>query len=259
MEEVAKAIWYDTPKPLRQVKAINRNKCYLKVTRPYLMRDGSKERGEVQVHPDPRVQAVLATARENELIQAIDRARLIWGEPKDVYILCDIPLPGVEIDRLVSWDVLRGAEELSQALAAQTARGKRALPLTPRWLAKHFPEKWKTEKAAERWLEYSPEITDLRKNPQLANKTLLLGKWGFFENAPENNGLEGSPPFTGSRSGEINLIEYRLPGQKRWSSALVWHEAPGAALAQVLGAAEVGLSWRPLAIGGANPSGKRAA
>jgi hypothetical protein len=47
------------------------------------MRDGSKERGEVMVHPDPRVQAVLTTVRENELIQALDRARLIWGEPKD--------------------------------------------------------------------------------------------------------------------------------------------------------------------------------
>jgi hypothetical protein len=139
MEELAKAIWYDAAKPLGLVKAINGNKFYRKGSKPYLMRDGSKERGEVMVHPDPRVQAVLTATREHELIQAIDRARLIWGEPKAVYILCDIPLPGVEIDRLVPWDVLRGADRLGRAIAELAARGKRALPLSARWLATTFP------------------------------------------------------------------------------------------------------------------------
>jgi hypothetical protein len=171
MEELAKAIWYDAAKPLGLVKAINGNKFYRKESKPYRMRDGSKERGEVMVHPDPRVQAVLTATREHELIQAIDRARLIWGEPKDVYILCDIPLPGVEIDRLVPWDVLRGADRLGRAIAELAARGKRALPLSARWLATTFPapDMWQTEKAAERWLENSSEIKDLRKNPHLSN------------------------------------------------------------------------------------------
>jgi hypothetical protein len=65
MEEVAKAIWYDTDKPLRLVKPVNGNKYYLKVTRPYLMRDGSSRHGEVMVHPDVRVQAVLTATREH--------------------------------------------------------------------------------------------------------------------------------------------------------------------------------------------------
>lgn len=177
MEAVAKAIWYDTDKPLR----LSTDGYYLKVLRPYLMLDGSKVRGEVMVHRDPRVQAVPTACRENELIQALDRARLIWGKPKVVYILCDIPLPGVEIDRLVPWDVLRGADRLSKAIDAQAARGKRALPLSARQLAKTFPEPgmWETEKAAERWLENSPEIKDLRKNPHLSNRLFLLGNGGF--------------------------------------------------------------------------------
>jgi hypothetical protein len=86
MEELAKAIWFDAAKPLRLVKPVKGKRYYLEVTRPYLMRDGSKKRGTVMVHPDPRVQAALTATREHELIQAIDRARLIWGEPKDVYI-----------------------------------------------------------------------------------------------------------------------------------------------------------------------------
>jgi hypothetical protein len=224
MEELAKAIWYDTDKPLRLVKPVKGSRYYLEVSRPYLMRDGSKERGEVMTHPDPRVQAVLTAVRENELIQALDRARLIWGEPKDVYILCDIPLPGVEIDRLVPWDVLRGADRLNRAIEAQEARGKRALPLSARWLFETFPDPdmWQTEKAAERWLESSPEIKDLRKNPRLSNIDLLLGKRGF-------------------------LAEYRLPGQKRWSVALVWDDdRPGAAMAASLGIQEAELIWRRL-------------
>ena len=41
------------------------------------------------------------------------------------------------------------------------------------------------------------------------------------------------------------LTEYRLPGQKRWSQALVWAETnPGAALADALEIPEVELIWR---------------
>jgi hypothetical protein len=116
IEEIAKAFWYDTVKALRLIKSIKGTKHYREAERPYLMRDGSEVNGRVQMHPDPRCQAVLAMSRENEMVQALDRARLIWGEPKDIFILCDIPLPGVEIDRLVPWDILRGADRLSRAI-----------------------------------------------------------------------------------------------------------------------------------------------
>jgi hypothetical protein len=111
-------------------------------------------------------------------------------------------------------------------------RGERALPLSSSWLATTFPDPdmWQTEKAAERWLENSAEIKDLRKNPHLSNKDILLGKWGF-------------------------LAEYRLPGQKRWSQALVWDDAaPGSALADVLGITEGELIWRPVPVPSAAPS-----
>jgi hypothetical protein len=66
MEEQAKAVWYDAPEPLRLVKPVKGGRYYLKVSRPYRMRDGSKERSEVMVHPDPRVQAVLTATRRTD-------------------------------------------------------------------------------------------------------------------------------------------------------------------------------------------------
>jgi hypothetical protein len=41
------------------------------------MREGSERRVRGRVHPDRRVQAVVEQAREAEMVQAIDRLRLI--------------------------------------------------------------------------------------------------------------------------------------------------------------------------------------
>jgi hypothetical protein len=62
-------------------------------TRRYLFRDGTTKPVNVSVHPDPRVQAVVEQGREAEMVQAIDRLRLIHNEKrKTVFILCNIPL-----------------------------------------------------------------------------------------------------------------------------------------------------------------------
>jgi hypothetical protein len=224
IEDEAKAYWYDTATALKLIKPVNGKRFYQKARRPYLMRDGSAAKGRVQLHPEPRCQAVLAMSRENEMVQALDRARLIWGEPKDVFILCDIPLPGVEIDRLVPWDILRGADRLSRAIAACVAGAKNALPLASSYLAATYPEFWKTEKAAERWLENSPEIKELMENPHRSNIRTI------------------------SASG---VLEYRLPrpqgGAGRWTRAFVFGPSPRAAIAHELGVPEpaVELKQRP--------------
>jgi hypothetical protein len=136
IEELAKAFFYDTSKPLRLAPTIaGTGKIYSTTSRSYEMSDGTTVQGKVEVHWDQRCQAVLAGIRENEMIQALDRARLIWNKDrKHIYILCDIPLPGVKIDHLVSWDNLRGASRLHQVLLAQCARGESCLPLVGGWL-----------------------------------------------------------------------------------------------------------------------------
>jgi len=64
---------------------------YRKRVRHYLMRNGGTKGAEVSVHPDARVQAVVEQSREAEMLQAIDRLRLIHTKRrKTVYILCSI-------------------------------------------------------------------------------------------------------------------------------------------------------------------------
>jgi hypothetical protein len=231
IEEIAKAFWYDTEKPLRLAKTgAGGGKVYVPSKRCYEMADGTKVKGNVEVHRDPRCQAVLSEVRENEMVQAIDRGRLIWNQDrKHIYILCDIPLPGVKIDRLVSWDNLRGAGRLHEALSAQVAAGETCLPLEPGWLSTHYPKMWKTLKAAQRWVESSSEVLEIMRNPHRSNIDILLEGRGFLE---------------------ITIIEslpdQRQPGHNRWSRALVWGDiAPGASLARALGLKETEFRWRP--------------
>jgi hypothetical protein len=77
-ERLAKAIWYDTRRPIGCITADKRGQVdYPKTRRPYLMRDGITQSVKVKVHPDRRVQAVVEQIREAEMVQAIDRLRLI--------------------------------------------------------------------------------------------------------------------------------------------------------------------------------------
>jgi hypothetical protein len=203
-EQRAMAIWYDTKEPIGRITPdINGRINYRKRTRRYLMRDGSTKLVNASVHPDPRVQAVVEQAREAEMVQAIDRLRLIHNEKrKTVYILCSIPLD-IPVDELVTWKQLTGDRRLSDALAECDERGCDALPLAARQLHRLFPKLWATKKAAERWLE---------KDPLKAYRGIVR-VWGV-------------------------LNTYRPPGQTSWSKALVRHGAdPRAALAGVMGAA----------------------
>jgi hypothetical protein len=201
-EHRAMAIWYDTKRPIRQIKQDGRGQAqYPYRERQYTMRDGTRRQVRVRLHPDRRVQAVVEQVREAEMVQAIDRLRLVHSEREKVaFILCNIPLD-VPIDELVTWRELVGDWRLTEALAACEENGWEALPLAAKELTRLFPKLWGTEKAAENWL---------RKNP-LKSFISIIRVWGV-------------------------LKTYRPPGQTSWSRALVRHGAdPGEALAVVLG------------------------
>jgi hypothetical protein len=92
-EQRAMAIWYDTKEPIGCIPEVAGRVNYRKRARRYLMRDGSTKGAKVATHIDSRVQAVVEQGREAEMLQAIDRLRLIHNEKrKTVYILCTIPL-----------------------------------------------------------------------------------------------------------------------------------------------------------------------
>jgi hypothetical protein len=202
-ERLAKAIWYDTKEPIHCIPAGPKGRVqYPERRRSYTMRDGSRHSVKVKVHPDRRVQAVVHQVREAEMIQAIDRLRLIHRpREKTMYILCNIPLD-LPVDGLVTWRELVGDGRLEQALERCEENGWDALPLAPAELARLFPELWGTEKAAERWLGNNP------LNPYIS--TIRL--WGV-----------------------IHL--YRPNGRRgKWSKALVRHGADaGVAISSVLG------------------------
>jgi hypothetical protein len=95
------------------------------------MRDGSRRQGRVRVHPDRRVQAVVEQVREAEMVQAIDRLRLIHSpREKMVFILCNIPLD-IPVDELMTWRELAGDDRLEQTLALCEEKGWDTLPLAP--------------------------------------------------------------------------------------------------------------------------------
>jgi hypothetical protein len=158
-ERRAMAIWYDTAKPIRCIKpgpGVKRLVQYPRRARPYTMRDGSQRHVEVRVHPDRRVQAVVEQTREAEMVQAVDRLRLIHSaREKTVYILCNIPL-NIPVDRLVTWRELFGDSRLAQALEGCEENGWDALPLAAKELHRLFPKLWRTKKAAEDWRRKNP-------------------------------------------------------------------------------------------------------
>jgi hypothetical protein len=156
-EQRAMAIWYDTKEPIRRIGPDVRGRInYPSRMRRYRMRDGRTRPGSVSMHPDPRVQAVVEQGREAEMIQAIDRLRLIHNEKrKTVYILCSVPLD-LPVDELVTWKQLTGDRRLSDALAECDARGWDALPLAAKEMSRLFPNLWVTRKAAERWIVKNP-------------------------------------------------------------------------------------------------------
>jgi hypothetical protein len=205
-ERRAKAIWYDTAEPIRVLEPDKGQVQYPHRARSYTLRDGGQCQVNVRVHPDPRVQAVIEQAREAEMIQAIDRLRLIHStRKKTVIILCNIPLD-IPVDELVTWRQLVGDGRLEDALTACEEQEWDALPLVPKEMNRLFPEAWITPKAAERW----KDRTEHSKNP-LHPSIFTIRDWGV-------------------------LVEYRPKQQKRWSKAIVRHGADARlALAAVLG------------------------
>jgi len=190
-ERRARAIWYDTTEPIQCIAPSPKGRVqYPRRLRHYTLRDGSQPQVAVRIHPDWRVQAVVEQTREAEMIQAIDRLRVIHSErEKTVYILCNIPL-GIPVDEIVTWRKLVGDSRLVRALEVCEESGWDALPLSAKELHRLFPDLWGTSKAAEDWR---------RKNP-LIPRLSIIRVWGV-------------------------LNTYRPKGQKSWSKALVRHGA----------------------------------
>ena len=104
IDRLARAIWADDPKPLQFVGV----QKFPVEPRGYRLRDGSQQGVKTPLHPDPRAQRRLELIREKEMVQAIDRLRLIHANrAKRVIILCSIPLD-ITVDELRTFNELAG-------------------------------------------------------------------------------------------------------------------------------------------------------
>ena len=71
------------------------------------MRDGSAMEVDVPCHPDPLIRALQRQTRECATRQLVERLRLAHApDRKRVILGCNIPIPGLPVDRLLSWEEL---------------------------------------------------------------------------------------------------------------------------------------------------------
>lgn len=98
IENEARALFANDPKPLQLLGS----QPMPKVPVAYRMRDDSLRWANVERHPDERVQAILEQYREREIEQDIRRLRTVHhqGDPKDYFIMTNLPLPTIVVDEL---------------------------------------------------------------------------------------------------------------------------------------------------------------
>jgi hypothetical protein len=119
----------------------------------YTMRDGRRVEARLTRHPDPRSQRRVEASREAEMLQAIDRLRLVHNrEPKLVFIFSSVPLP-IPVDVLISEDDISKVVVFRDMLAEPESAGfGSAAPMTGVFLSRICPERWSSPKDARNWL-----------------------------------------------------------------------------------------------------------
>jgi hypothetical protein len=184
IERDAKALFFDCPGIHLQL--LPRGERLPEQERGYLMRDGQQIGAPVSCHPDPQINALLEQIREAETVQAIGRIRAVRAEQaKHAYIICDLPIPGLWVDRLINWKDAAaaahggGSDKFAQAME----RLGGVLPTSRTWLAARFPDLWDNETQVRRGLE---KITQVQQNhieqKRSISNNIYYKKLTFFKN-----------------------------------------------------------------------------
>jgi hypothetical protein len=157
-ERQARAIYCDCP------DALNLTGEYRKVERHHRLRDGSTVGVDVYEHEEVRVQHCVEAKRERQMGQMIDRLRLIHGsENREIFILCNLPLPGIEVDEMTTLEKLLNDKTPQQQLQRliDYARAQwGVLPLVPEFLAENAKEIVGSVRTARRMVkEFNTQLT----------------------------------------------------------------------------------------------------
>jgi hypothetical protein len=179
------------------------------------MRNGGPNVAEVQVHPDPRCQAVLEQVREAEIVQAIDRVRPVFNRRR-IIVLTNIALD-LTVDHALTWPELRPGK-FAHAFARHGV-----LPLSAGDLCRGFPDLWRLENTAKVELNrnglmgYKPQIillfglcTPLDQPPLLATYR-RKSKPGKSARALVNPALPDPRAILESLIGELTEFQIEQP------------------------------------------------
>jgi hypothetical protein len=146
-ERTARAIYANAPGV-----TLNLSGTYERELRHHDMRDGNMAPPVlVQVHCDPRVQAIVEMRREQAVAQAVDRLRLVHRNPANpgrVLLLTNLPIPGIVVDRLVKLDDMTDGGSPIELALARVVGG--VLPLVPRWLHEKMGDLFTSKRTVER-------------------------------------------------------------------------------------------------------------
>jgi hypothetical protein len=201
MEAQARALWPEAD--------LHLSGAYQQYRTHYTMRDGSQVATVVRQHPDWRVAACLRQVREEGLIQAIGRGRYIHSTgQRELIVACNVPVPGLIVDRLVTMDEILPERRLALALL----KGKGTAPLSAGWLAENVGDEFKNENAARVWCESF-------KGSFPGNRYIYPGKLPLKTGEAELTEENFKPCFPGDRylypgKQGLKLVEYRLAGQR---------------------------------------------
>jgi hypothetical protein len=161
---------------------------YVLQSRGRRMRNGGPNVVEVQVHPDPRCQAMLEQVREAEIVQAVDRVRPVFNRRK-IIVLTSLALD-LTVDQVMPWSELRPGK-FAHAFARHGV-----LPLSAGDLCRGFPDLWPTKKEAENAVGYAT-----RNTLNSPNKIPIGGFQGVFQEL-----LRGTYRRKGQRGPLANVV-----------------------------------------------------
>lgn len=177
LQDMARGFWGDSDAPLELVEARDGQALLPEALLRVTMADGSGRVIRARAHPDPRVRALQLQTREFATRQSVERLRLVNASPrKRVILACKVPVPGLPVDRLLTWDEL--APTRLQTAIVEGAQAGGVLRLSAAGLAADAPKTFATPKAADEWLRKGGR--DEIKYPPTANN-ISIGGGRVFE------------------------------------------------------------------------------
>jgi len=168
VESIAACLWWDVDDELKLTGE------YRQEARGYRLVNGDKKGVKVFVCDNPRVQMVMEQLRECELLQGVDRIRLMHnGVKKPVYLMSNLPL-NIDVDHLIKWkDMVSGGSLIEKILAINPSV---VLSISPKFLAENYPEYFSTSVAKKEAALIQSSAELLNEGKERYFNSTFLGK-----------------------------------------------------------------------------------